>query len=178
MDTVECIVGRQSVRAFSGAPVDRATVTALVEAAANVPSWKNAQPTRYTLVEDGAVREKIIADMVPDYNARILKNAAAVVCVSALRKRSGYERDGTPTTVHGDGYEFFDCGVATQTLCLAAWNRGIGSVILGIFDVARVAEAIGVPAEEDLVAIVALGVPSGETAKVKKKDAAALLRFV
>lgn len=28
----------------------------------------------------------------------------------------------------------FDAGIATQTLCLAAHSKGLGTVILGIYD--------------------------------------------
>ncbi len=47
---------------------------------------------------------------------------------------SGYEHDGTFSTPQNDRWEVFDAGIATQTFCLAAHAKGVGSVILGIFD--------------------------------------------
>ena len=51
-----------------------------------------------------------------------------------VKARSGYERDGTYTTDREDGWQYYDCGIAAQTFCLAARDLGIGTCILGIFD--------------------------------------------
>ena len=178
METLKCIQTRKSIRKFTAEPVDRKTVEELVAVSSQIPSWKNAQPTRYTLVENGAVRDKIAADLVPDFNGRIIRNCQALLAVSALKKRSAYERDGTASTIFGDGYQFFDCGIAVQTLCLAAWDRGLGSVVIGVFDPVAIRDILSIPEEQDVIAMVALGVPDGETPVVKKKGVEALLRCV
>ena len=42
----------------------------------------------------------------------------------------------------GDRWQMFDAGIASQSFCLAAYEQGLGSVILGIFDDAKVASII------------------------------------
>ncbi len=177
MDVITCIKERRSIRAFADTPVSKETLARLIDTAAQVPSWKNAQPTRYTAAVKRETLDRIAATL-PDYNARIVSSAPALIAVSAMKKRSGYERDGSPSTIFGDGYEFFDCGVATQTLCLAAWEQGLGTVIMGIFDVAAAKEIFSVPEEEDLIALVAIGVPKAPVNPVPKKDHASLLRYI
>ncbi|MVB12941.1 Nitroreductase family protein [Caprobacter fermentans] len=98
--------------------------------------------------------------------------------MTAVKKRSGFERDGSPSTKYGDGYTFFDCGVSCQTFCLAAKDHGIGTVILGVFDIDKASAILNVPPEEELIALIALGYPDGETPKVKKKDHEKLLRWL
>lgn len=178
MDTVTCILERQSIRKFRPDPVPRELIAELVDLAGQIPSWKNAQPTRYTAVDSKELLESLAAQALPDFNARIVRNAPAVIAVTGVKKRSGYERDGSPSTVYGDGYTFFDCGVACQTLSLAAKERGLGSVIMGVIDLDKANLLLQIPPEEELVALIAVGYPDGETPKVKKKDHEKLLRWL
>lgn len=178
MDTISCIKERQSIRKFRPDPIPRELIAELVDVAGQVPSWKNAQPTRYTAVDNRKILDQLGAESMPDFNARILKSAPAVLAVSAVQKRSGYERDGSPSTIYGDGYSFFDCGVSCQTFCLAAKDHGLGTVILGIFDVHKAGTILKIPPEEELIALIALGYPNGETQKVKKKDHEKLLHWL
>ena len=52
------------------------------------------------------------------------------MALSAVNKRSGYEKDGTPSTIFGDAYTHFDLGCVAQTFCLAAHDEGIGTCLL------------------------------------------------
>ena len=54
----------------------------------------------------------------------------------------------------------FDAGIATQTFCLAAHDKGVGTVILGIFDDAKVGEIVGIPDGQTVAAVVAMGYPA------------------
>ena len=51
-----------------------------------------------------------------------------------VKDRCGYNRDGTFTTDREDGWQYYDCGIAAQTFCLAAHDMGLGTVIMGVFD--------------------------------------------
>lgn len=178
MDTTTCIRERQSIRKFQSKPVARSLVEKLVDLAGQIPSWKNAQPTRYIAVDSKETISRIAAGAMPEFNARILRSADVVLAVTAVQKRSGYERSGEPSTKYGDGYSFFDCGVACQTFCLAAKEHGLGTVILGVFDPEKASELLKISPEEELVVFIALGYPDGETPKVRKKDHERLLRWL
>ena len=71
----------------------------------------------------------------------------------------------------------FDTGIATQTLCLAAHEYGVGSVIMGIFDAEKVAELLHIPENEVVVALVSIGYPDEEPKAPRRKDVAELLTF-
>ncbi|OCN02417.1 hypothetical protein A7X67_14990 [Clostridium sp. W14A] len=178
MDAISCIEERQSVRKFLSKPIDRDLITKLVDLAGQIPSWKNAQPTRYAAIDSREILDRLAEEATPDFNSRVLRGAHAAVAVTAVKKRSGFERDGSPSTKYGDGYTFFDCGVSCQTFCLAAKDHGIGTVILGVFDIDKASAILNVPPEEELIALIALGYPDGETPKVKKKDHEKLLRWL
>ncbi len=71
----------------------------------------------------------------------------------------------------------FDAGIATQTLCLAAHEHGVGTVIMGIFDAEKVAELLQIPENEVVVALVPIGYPDEEPNAPKRKAVDELLIF-
>ena len=133
MNTLECIKTRRSIRKFKPDPVDHATLESLIDAASYSPSWKNTQITRYIAIEDSSILDKIVTDYTPDFNAKIIKQAPMLIAVTFKKGRCGFERDGSYSTKKEDRWQMFDVGVASQTLCLAAHEAGLGTVIMGIW---------------------------------------------
>ena len=109
-----------------------------------------------------------------------MSKAPALVLVTMVNGRSGYEKDGSYTTPKGDRWEMFDAGIASQTFCLAAYEKGLGTVIMGIFDENKVAEIVDIPEGQQLAAIIPIGYPAEgvEVAAPPRKDASVLLSFV
>ena len=161
MNTPDCIKTRRSVRVFQDTPIPRQTMEQIVALASYAPSWKNTQVARYLVVDR---REEIqaIAQTYATFNSRILSTCTALVALTALKHRSGYERDGSFSTDRGDGWTMFDCGIAAQTFCLAAQELGVGTVILGIFDRAGLQAYLQIPQDRELVALIAAGYPGEE----------------
>ena len=118
MNVIDCIKGRRSVRAFTDQKISHETMNEIVELASYAPSWKNSQTSRYMVIEDKALIEKIADQCVQGftYNTNTLKKAGTIVLLNAVTGRSGYEKDGTYTTeAKGDSWEMFDAGIAAQT---------------------------------------------------------------
>lgn len=180
MEAIKCIETRRSVRQFKEEPVAKETLEAIVAAASFAPSWKNTQVTRYTIVQNEELKSKIASEGVLgfEYNTGTINRAAALVVVSMVHGRSGFERDGSYTTSKEDRWETFDAGIATQTFCLAAHDMGVGSVILGIFDENKVAELIGLDEGQKVAALVAIGYPAEEPAAPKRKSVEELVKFI
>ena len=162
MEALECIKTRRSIRKFTDTAVDHNTVDAIIDAARMAPSWKNTQIVRYNVIENKAILDQIANECVLDfeYNQKTISRAPQLVVVSMVEKRCGYERDGSYTTSKEDRWEMFDAGIATQTFCLAAHEKGVGTVILGIFDDAKVGEIVGIPDGQTVATVVAMGYPA------------------
>ena len=179
MDVFECITERRSIRDFEDAAVPRALLEEIVGAAAFAPSWKNTQIARYIVVESrdriDLLAEQCVMGFAP--NTATMKRAAALVLVTMVNGRSGYERDGSFSTSKGDRWEMFDAGIATQTFCLAAHAKGLGTAILGIFDEKKVEELFGLPEGQQLAAIIALGYPKSQAAAPRRKPVEELLSY-
>lgn len=180
METLKCIETRRSIRRFKAEQIPHETMQEIVAAAAFTPSWKNTQVTRYIVVENAELKAKIAqeATLGFEHNKGIIDGAPALVVVTMVHGRSGFERDGSYTTSKEDRWEVFDAGLATQTFSLAAHDKGVGSVILGIFDEAKVAEIIGLDAGQKVAALVAAGYADEAPEAPKRKSVEDLVKFI
>ena len=179
MTAQECILGRRSIRKFKSEPVSHELLAQIVETASYAPSWKHTQITRYIAVE-GALKDKVASEATTCFpnNGAIIKNAPMLIAVTVIKNRSGFERDGSYTTFRKDAWQMFDAGVASQTFCLAAYEKGIGSVILGIFDQDKASELLNVPDDRDLIALIPIGYPDEEPAAPRRKPVEDLLSYL
>lgn len=180
MEAIKCIKERRSIRKFQDKKVPRDVINEIVAAAAYAPSWKNTQVTRYIVTEDREVMNKIADGCVLgfEYNIDTIRNAPALVIVTMIQGRSGMEKDGSATTSKGADWGVFDTGIATQTFCLAAHDKGIGSVIMGIFDEASVAEVVPVPEGQKVAALIAIGYPDEEPKAPRRKEVSDLVTYL
>lgn len=178
MTAKECIKGRRSIRKFADTPVSRDVIANIVETASYAPSWKHTQITRYIAVE-GELKDKIADECTSAYakNGEIIKNAPMLIAVTFIKNRSGFERDGSYSTPKEGGWQMFDAGVASEAFCLAAYEQGLGTVIMGIFDEAKAASLLEVPEERELVALIPIGYPAESPAAPKRKSVEELLSF-
>ena len=100
-----------------------------------------------------------------------------MVATTIVDKRSGFERDGSYSTIRKDNWQAFDNGIATQTFCLAANEKGLGTVIMGLYDINKAEEILEVPEGQLLMALIAVGYPNQEPAALKRKTVEDLLTF-
>ena len=179
MTAKECILGRRSIRKFKADPVSRELLAGIVETASYAPSWKHTQIARYIAIE-GALKERIATEGTSIYppNGTIISNAPVLIAVTIIKNRSGFERDGSYSTPRGDGWQMYDAGIASQTFCLAAYEQGLGSVILGLFDEESVASMLQLPEDRELVALIPVGYPDEEPAVPRRKPVEDLLSYL
>ena len=178
MNAKECIETRRSIRKFKPDSINHSIIESLVKTASMAPSWKNTQIARYYILE-GAAKDELAAKCTPAYphNGEIIQGAPMLVVVAFVKNRSGFERDGSFSTVKEGGWQMFDSGIAAQTFCLAAHEAGLGTVIMGIFDENLVASSIGLPEEQEVACLIPIGYPDEAPASPKRKDISDLLIF-
>ena len=160
MNTLECIKTRRSIRKFKPDPVDHATLESLIGAASYSPSWKNTQITRYIAIEDSSILDKML------------------IAVTFKKGCCGFERDGSYSTKKEDRWQMFDVGVASQTLCLAAHEAGLGTVIMGIWDEDGITDLLHIPEDQELAALIAIGYPDIDPDAPKRKSVDDLLTYL
>ena len=177
MTAKECIKGRRSIRAYSQEPVSHELIAEVVETASYAPSWKHTQIVRYIAVE-GELKDKIAAcTSAYARNGEIIAAAPMVMVVTIIKGRSGFERDGSFSTHRGEGWQMFDAGVASEAFCLAAHEKGLGTVIMGIFDDDKVAELLELPEGRDVIALIPVGYPAETPTAPRRKPVEEMVTF-
>ena len=71
----------------------------------------------------------------------------------------------------------YDAGVASEAFCLAAYEQGLGTVIMGIFDQEEASELLQIPDDRDLIALIPIGYPAESPAAPRRKSVEDLLSF-
>jgi nitroreductase len=163
VELIEGLLTRRSVRQFAPRPVSREQVLEILRAGSWAPSGLNNQPWRFAIVFDAAVRGRLAG--LTRYG-RILEEAP--VCLPVFFDREvGYHEVKDHQAI----------GACIQNLLLAAHGLGLGAVWLGeiLKSAGEVRELLGMPANLELMAVVAVGHPKGAVKAPARRDLSELI---
>ena len=164
------IQGRRSVRSYENRPVSDEDLAELLDAVRWAPSWANTQCWEVVVVKDETVKQHLQASLPPKGNpaAKAMVQAPVVIAMCAKTRASGFFKDQA-STKYGE-WMMYDLGLATQNLCLTAHDLGLGTVVVGLFDHEKAADALAVPAGYELVALIPIGYPAKESSAPKRRE--------
>ena len=168
MEFKELIEARRSVRKYVASEISKAEVEAIVGEALNAPSWKNTEATRYYAAVGTEAKRRLWDEALPSFNVASTANAAALVAVTFKKGESGY-MGADPANELGEMWGAYDCGLASAYFVLAAKNHGWDSLILGIRDAGKIKSIMGIPDDEVVTSVIALGKAAGAAAKPPRK---------
>ena len=166
---------RRSVRQYAKSEITKEELEKIVTDALNAPSWKNTEATRYYAAATAAAKERMWKEALPGFNAASSANAAALVAVTYVPGESGFN-DGKAVDDLGNTGGAYDCGLASSYFILAAKNRGWDTLIMGMRDVAKVKEILGIPKSEILMSVIAVGKSAQKYMKRPRKPVAEVLK--
>jgi nitroreductase len=159
METITTILTRRSVREYTSRAVPDELASELLEAAMQAPSAGNQQPWHFIVIKDRHQLD-MMADALPF--GKMLHNApiCIVVCVDLKLEKF---RD----------FWVQDCSNATLNLLLAAHDRGLGAVWVGVYPVEDRVEGLrhilGLPETVIPMSVIPLGYPSSPLAPAEKR---------
>jgi nitroreductase len=176
MDLFEAIRDRRSIRSYKSDPVSDEVLNQIFEVVRLTPSWANTQCWEFVVIRDPEMKEKI-QGTVPKFNPAYKAFGEAPIAVAALGRKNeaGFYKDAAMTP-KGD-WLMYDIGLAMHAFCLAAHSLGLGTVQVGIFDPAKVAEILGVPENVEVVALTPLGYVDKPSKMPKRKEAAEFVHY-
>jgi nitroreductase len=149
MDVFEAVRTIVAVRSYKDDPVPEEVIRRIVDAGRLTASGSNAQPWHFIVVQDRSTLRDLgeLAKTGP-YIAR-----AALAIVVAI--------DRTPLAIS-------DASRAIQSMLLVAWGEGVGSNWVGFGRLEAVGHLLGVPPEQDVLAILPFGYPAVPVGRGKK----------
>ncbi len=178
MEFNDILKSRRSVRNFRKADsLDKETILELVKAANESPSWRNKQASRYHCVYTKEMVEKFRANCLPEYNINNTENAVAYVVCTFVSNRCGFTPEGVQTNELGNGWGIYDSGISNTHFMLAAMNKGIDTLILGLRYIDVIKEMLEIPDNEIIVSVIALGYRAEEPTKAVRKPLEKISKF-
>ncbi len=145
IDILKAIEARRSVRKFTGAAAPREKLVAALEAAMAAPTARNLKPWHFVVVtERSAVGALCKAHPYAGFGV----DAGAVILPFGTKRE----------------FKWFDQDMAasTENLLVALANLGLGATWCGMDDErqAIVREAVGLPEDQYIFALIPVGVPA------------------
>jgi len=175
MELVDVMARRRMCRDFDARPVDPALVDRILDAARRAPTAGHSQGVAFLVLDtpDAVARfwdVNLPAERRPSFGFPGLLQAPVVVvpCVSADAYVARYAEPDKARTGLGASagawdvpYWFVDGGGAVMALLLGATDAGLGALLFGLFDRARiVSAAFGIPDSWTPLGAVAVGWPA------------------
>ena len=167
-DLMDIVKGRRSIRKYEDKEVPEESLTQILESVKWSPSWANTQCWEIIVVKDPAIKERLQGTLVKNPATKAMVQAPLVLVLCGKLKSSGYYNDKV-TTKFGDWF-MFDLGIANQSLCLAAWDQGLGTVIVGLFDHDKARKILGVPEGYEVVSMIPMGYPAKDPQPPKRRE--------
>lgn len=162
MDAIEAIMGRRSVRRFTGEHITEEQLKVILGAATSGPSCVYAQDWEFIVV-----REKEVLNRMADCNGRPAEPARG--CDVGILICGNLDRAFPPAR----DYWIIDGAIAGQNIVLAATALGLGSVWLGVYPemdrVENQQKYFGLPESIVPHSLIALGYPDESEPRRPKK---------
>jgi nitroreductase len=161
MDVSKAVQERRARRALDTKPVEREKVDSLVEAMRLAPSCNNNQPWRVIVARTPESLGAIKAHL-PKGNSWATRSPLIFV-VSARPEDDCRQSDRRD-------YFMFGCGLAVGQLTLRATELGLIAHPISGYDPLLTKQALGIPDEYLLVALVICGYPGNDTSLLSEKQ--------
>lgn len=134
MNFMELAADRYSVRSFSDKPVEQEKIDLILKAAQLAPTAVNFQPQMIYVLKSEAAIAKI------NRLCRCIYGAPLVFLICSDERKT-WKSQSEPGYSAGE----MDCSIVCTHMMLEAWELGVGSVWVRLFDVNKVAKAFDLP---------------------------------
>ena len=149
---------RRSIRRYEARIVEEEKLSRILESARLSASANNNQPWHFVVVSEKVGKDRLFRAYPKDWFAK-----APVVIVACCTPEAAWSRQD------GETYWKVDMAVAVQNMILVAHELGLGTCWIGAFDEAKVKDALGIPKEVRVIALISLGYPAETKGSVTER---------
>jgi nitroreductase len=165
---LEIIAGRQSDRKYRDIPVEKEKLERILEAGRISPSACNAQPWRFIVVDDPALKNKIAkAAAARLVGMNVFVNQAPLLIIVVREAPNFSSKVGS--TIKNKDYSRIDVGIASENICLQAEAEGLGTCMVGWFDEPLLKKLLSIPRSKRVELIITVGYSLSEKREKRRK---------
>lgn len=161
MQLQEAMKKRRSIRRFLNKEVCKEDLMTLISSVLLAPSWKNLETSRYVIVCEETMLDKVKA-CLPAFNQENVKAAPVLIVTSFVKDTVGFDKQKKAINELGNGWGCYDCGLQHMNLVLKAQELGLGTLVMGIRDAQKLSELLAIPDDQQIVSVIAVGYPDIE----------------
>lgn len=178
MDVKEAIAARRSIKRFTERPVTQAEIESLLEGAVQAPNHRMTEPWRFWVL--GPESRRAYGRVLGGRKARKVEDPEAA---AAVRQKVEEENAALPAVIAVSirqdenpeirEEDYAAAMMAVQNILLAATSIGLGTHVKtgAVMDDPGARAAVGVPADERIVALINLGEPEDVPSPKPRTDA-------
>ena len=176
MEFQDLIMKRRSVRSYSeDRKISDETIREIITKAYQAPSWKNSQTARYYVANTPEAVGKV-RKALPEFNNRSSANAALVI-TTFVKDISGFSA-GMAENELSNKWGAYDLGLNNAYFILAAKEKGLDTLIMGLRDANMLREEFNIPKTEQITSVIALGYAENQPAPRKEKAVEEVAKFL
>lgn len=155
---IELAKYRTSCRAYEDRPVPKEHLELMLEAARVAPSACNKQPWRFAVVQDAAVKARLVKESLRfGIEMKWAGNAGAIFAIG-VRSKGLVHKVGTK--ISGVEYPQMDLGIAGEHLVLQATELGLGTCWIGWIKQKPVGKIVGWGRDITPMGLITVGWPA------------------
>lgn len=159
MNFLELTKKRCSVRDYDSRPIEKEKLDYIMECVRMAPSAVNFQPWKFAII----TRQEELKAIQTTYPREWITTAPCIIVVCADHSESWHRKcDGKD---HAD----IDTAIATEHLCLAATEQGLGTCWVCNFNPSACKEVLHLPEHIEPVALIPIGYPAHAEHVEKKR---------
>ncbi|MDD4690528.1 MAG: nitroreductase family protein [Eubacteriales bacterium] len=166
MEVFTAIQGRRSIRKYESTPVEEEKLSKVLEAARLAPSASNLQNWKFIVVRDENNRFKL---------AEAAGGQSWVAQAPVVIVACGTETD--KVMLSGQHRYNINVSIAVTHIILEAYELGLGTCWLGMFEEDKVKKLLNIPEDVRVVAITTLGYPSEDALPRPRKSLGEIVSF-
>jgi len=152
----ELVHKRQSVRKYKNDAVPAEAIETCIEAARLAPSACNAQPWKFVVVDDEALKQEVGEAAA---SMGMNKFCPLVPCIVAMVLEKPNLLSAVGSVLKDKEYALIDIGIAAEHFCLQAAELGLGTCMIGWFDEKKVRQLLGIPKKKRITLLITIGYP-------------------
>jgi len=173
MDFAELVRRRRSVRKYAARPVEKEKLDLCVEAARLAPSACNGQPWKFIVVDEPAALARLSEAAFGGLYSMTAFAAKAPALVAVVSEKSPLA-PAFGNLVQKTSFKLIDVGIAAEHFVLQACDLGLGTCLIGWFDMKKAAAALGVPESRKVELLISVGYPAEEPGPRPRKEISAM----
>ncbi|MGL4332338.1 MAG: nitroreductase family protein [Bacteroidales bacterium] len=177
MSFFDLVMKRQSDRAFDpNRSVEKEKLHRILEDARFAPSACNAQPWKFIIVEDEAIRHQV-ADATSNRLLTINHFTKQAPIHLIIVEEPANFSSSIGSFFKKKHFPHIDIGIVAEHICLAAAEEGLGSCMIGWFDEKKIKKILNIPSSRTVVLDIVIGYSTQNTRLKKRKEINTLVSF-